>query len=62
MTEVEVGITVNGVSRMERIDPRMSLLDLLRERLGLTGSKKGCDHRCGAYVNIVRAITAVAGP
>lgn len=38
MTEVEVGITVNGVSRMERIDPRMSLLDLLRERLGLTGS------------------------
>jgi xanthine dehydrogenase YagT iron-sulfur-binding subunit len=31
------------------IDPRMSLLDLLRERLALTGAKKGCDHgQCGA--------------
>ena len=52
--EVEAGITVNGVSRMERIDPRMSLLDLLRERLGLTGSKKGCDHgQCGACTVLI---------
>ena len=35
MTEVEVSITVNGAGRTLRIDPRMSLLDLLRERLGL---------------------------
>jgi xanthine dehydrogenase YagT iron-sulfur-binding subunit len=121
MTEAEVTMRVNGVSRIQLIDPRMSLLDLLRERLGerlgLTGAKKGSDHgqcgactvlidgrranaclalavaqegaeittiedltadppltpgeirermsgnlcRCGAYVNIVRAITAVTG-
>jgi len=35
MTEVEVSITVNGASRTLRIDPRMSPLDLLRDRLGL---------------------------
>jgi aerobic-type carbon monoxide dehydrogenase small subunit (CoxS/CutS family) len=35
MTEVDVSITVNGASRSLRIDPRMSLLDLRRERLGL---------------------------
>ena len=54
MTEVEVSITVNGASRTLRIDPRMSLLDLLRERLGLTGSKKGCDHgQCGACTVLI---------
>ena len=37
----EVTIRVNGVGRTQRVDPRMSLLDLLRERLGLTGPKKG---------------------
>jgi len=35
MTEVEVSITVNGTSRTQRVDTTMSLLDLLRERLGL---------------------------
>ena len=54
MAEVEVSITVNGASRTLRIDPRMSLLDLLRERLGLTGSKKGCDHgQCGACTVLI---------
>jgi len=54
MTEVEVSITVNGAGRTLRIDPRMSLLDLLRERLGLTGSKKGCDHgQCGACTVLI---------
>jgi xanthine dehydrogenase YagT iron-sulfur-binding subunit len=54
MTEVEVSITVNGASRTQLIDPRMSLLDLLRERLGLTGSKKGCDHgQCGACTVLI---------
>ena len=40
---------VNGTPRELALDPRSSLLDVLRERLGLTGAKKGCDHgQCGA--------------
>jgi len=40
---------VNGASHELALDPRSSLLDVLRERLGLTGAKKGCDHgQCGA--------------
>ncbi|CAX25221.1 oxidoreductase, 2Fe-2S subunit [Methylorubrum extorquens DM4] len=43
-------LTVNGEPRaIELDDPRVTLLDVLRERLGLTGSKKGCDRgQCGA--------------
>ena len=44
-----VVLTVNGQERELRIEPRVSLLDALREHLGLTGSKKGCDQgTCGA--------------
>jgi xanthine dehydrogenase YagT iron-sulfur-binding subunit len=44
-----VELTVNGEARPLRIEPRVSLLDALREHLGLTGSKKGCDQgTCGA--------------
>jgi xanthine dehydrogenase YagT iron-sulfur-binding subunit len=40
---------VNSEPHMLDLDPRTSLLDLLRERLALTGTKKGCDHgQCGA--------------
>ena len=47
-------MVVNGVSRRLTVDPRTSLLDLLRERLGLTGSKKGCDHgQCGACTVLI---------
>jgi xanthine dehydrogenase YagT iron-sulfur-binding subunit len=46
---VGVTLTVNGQTRSVAIDARTSLLDLLRERLALTGAKKGCDHgQCGA--------------
>jgi xanthine dehydrogenase YagT iron-sulfur-binding subunit len=47
--------TVNGIRRtVELDDPRVTLLDLLRERLNLTGSKKGCDRgQCGACTIIV---------
>jgi xanthine dehydrogenase YagT iron-sulfur-binding subunit len=48
-------LTVNGVKRtLELDDPRVTLLDLLRERLNLTGTKKGCDRgQCGACTVIV---------
>ena len=46
---VSVRLTVNGTTRMLSLDPRSSLLDVLRELLALTGAKKGCDHgQCGA--------------
>lgn len=46
---VDVAMRVNGKRTAIKVDSRMTLLDTLRERLGLTGSKKGCDHgQCGA--------------
>jgi xanthine dehydrogenase YagT iron-sulfur-binding subunit len=46
---VAARIVVNGKLRVLALDPRSSLLDVLREQLGLTGAKKGCDHgQCGA--------------
>jgi len=46
---VPVNLTVNGQARMIAVEPRMTLLDALREELGLTGTKKACDRgECGA--------------
>jgi xanthine dehydrogenase YagT iron-sulfur-binding subunit len=46
---MEVTLRINGSEHVLDVDPRVTLLDLLREQLGLTGSKKGCDHgQCGA--------------
>lgn len=51
---LKVGFTVNGAKKELTVDSRMTLLDTLRERLDLTGSKKGCDHgQCGACTVIV---------
>jgi xanthine dehydrogenase YagT iron-sulfur-binding subunit len=47
--ELAITLRVNGTDRRLTVDTRMTLLDALRERLGLTGAKKGCDHgQCGA--------------
>lgn len=47
--DVEITIRVNGATHHLSVDTRTTLLDALRERLGITGPKKGCDHgQCGA--------------
>jgi xanthine dehydrogenase YagT iron-sulfur-binding subunit len=46
---VEVTLKINGATRALKLEPRTTLLDALRESLGLSGTKKGCDHgACGA--------------
>jgi xanthine dehydrogenase YagT iron-sulfur-binding subunit len=53
-TAVEVTLRVNGADRQVVIEPRVTLLDALRERLRLTGTKKGCDRgECGACTVLV---------
>ena len=45
----DLRLTINGAEHRLSVDTRTSLLDLLRETLGLSGAKKGCDHgQCGA--------------
>ena len=46
---IDITLRVNGVTQKLRVDPRVTLLDALRERLDLVGTKKGCDQgACGA--------------
>ncbi len=46
---MQLKLDVNGETREFAVEPRVTLLDALRDQLGLTGSKKGCDQgQCGA--------------
>jgi xanthine dehydrogenase YagT iron-sulfur-binding subunit len=59
----DVGVTlrVNGADHQLRLDPRVTLLDALRDVLGLTGTKKGCDQgACGACTVMVDGKRVVA--
>jgi aerobic-type carbon monoxide dehydrogenase small subunit (CoxS/CutS family) len=52
--KIKLTLHINGKRRRLSIDPRMTTLDLLREKLSLTGTKKGCDFgQCGACTILV---------
>ena len=51
---MDITLKINGKDHALDLEPRVTLLDALRDRLGLTGSKKGCDHgQCGACTVLV---------
>jgi xanthine dehydrogenase YagT iron-sulfur-binding subunit len=51
---VTLSLTVNGSAEEIEVDTRTTLLDLLREQLGLIGAKKGCDHgQCGSCTVLI---------
>ena len=51
---MNISLNINGKTESLDVEPRVTLLDALRENLGLVGSKKGCDHgQCGACTVIV---------
>lgn len=54
LPSVPIRFTVNGTVRQLDLDPRVTLLDALRHKLAMTGTKKGCDHgQCGACTMLV---------
>lgn len=64
LEQMPLSIEINGVQHNLRVEPRLTLLDLLREKLKLTGTKKGCDQgQCGActvHIDGVRTNSCLA--
>jgi xanthine dehydrogenase YagT iron-sulfur-binding subunit len=59
--EVDITLRVDGEDRPLRVDTRTTLLDALRERLGVTAPKKGCDHgQCGSCTVLVNGRRATS--
>lgn len=57
LTEHSLSITINGRVQLLQVHAWVTLLDALRERLNLTGTKKGCDHgQCGACTVLVNGV------
>ena len=53
----DITFNINGIQQTVNIEPRVTLLDVLRERIGLTGTKKGCNHgQCGACTVLVDGV------
>jgi len=58
---VRCALSINNARHQLLLDPRVTLLDLLREQLDLTGTKKGCDHgQCGACTVVVNGERVVS--
>jgi carbon-monoxide dehydrogenase small subunit len=54
---IDIELTVNGDGRFATVEPRLTLADFLRERLGLTGTHLGCEHgACGACTVLVDGV------
>ena len=59
--DVEITLRVDGSEHRLAVDPRTTLLDALRDRLGVTTAKKGCDHgQCGACTILLRGRRALS--
>jgi len=58
---MDIALQVNGRSHRLSLDPRVTLLDTLRERLGLTGTKKGCDQgQCGSCTVLIDGVRVLS--
>ena len=54
MTDLDIEVRINGARHRDRVPPRLTLADYLRERCGLTGTHLGCEHGvCGACTVLV---------